>query len=177
MKVFGRKDVYLSDMSRLAVYKTEIVLPVRPRPDPRTGTLNIPRDSLSLDILRLALEKTARDHGGAVCFGPEAFYYDCEGLRHPALFSLHTADFVRGIGINIAADGRLTFAYDASPPGELVGKFNAQPQVAEQICKEIAHNYAVIAVMRAQAKLGFRVGLSQAASRGRKVVLVTGVKP
>jgi hypothetical protein len=31
--------------------------------------------------------------------------------------------------------------------------------------------------MRAQAKLGFRVGLSQTSTQGRKVVLVTGVKP
>jgi len=101
-------------MSRLATYETEIVLPVRPKPDPRTGILNIPKGSLSLDILRLALEKTARDHGGTVFSGPEAFYSDCEGRRHPALFSLHTADFARGIGINIAPDGRLTFAYDAT---------------------------------------------------------------
>ena len=164
-------------MSRLATYETEIVLPVRPKPDPRTGTLNIPKGSLSLDILRLALEKTARDHGGTVFSGPEAFYSDCEGRRHRALFSLHTADFARGIGINIAPDGRLTFAYDASPPEELAGKFNAQPEAAERICKEIAHNYAVIAVMRAQAKLGFRVGLSQANIHGRKAALVTGVKP
>jgi len=173
----GGKGVLISDMSRLATYETEIVLPVRPKPDPRTGTLNIPKDSLSLEIMRLALEKTARDHGGTVFFGPEAFYSDCEGRRYPALFSLHPADFPRGIGINIAPDGRLTFAYDAAPPEELAGKFNAQPEVAQRICKEIAHNYAVIAIMRAQAKLGFRVGLSQTSSQGRKVVLVTGVKP
>lgn len=165
-------------MSRLASYKTEIVIPVRPKPDPRTGVLNIPKDSLCFDVLKRALEKTAKDHGGTVFFGDQAFYFDCEGRRHPSLFSLHTADFPRGLGINLAPDGRLTFIYDAAPADERVGKFTASPEAAARICQEIARNYAVIAVMRAQAKLGFRVSVeSHRTTQGQECVLITGVKP
>lgn len=166
-------------MSRLATYETDIVIPPRqvPRPDPRTGALNIPPHSLCLDALRRALAKVARDHGGVVLYGQKAFYLDCRGQRHPCLIALHTAEFPRGIGLNIAEDGRLTFVYDAAQEGDTAGKFLVRPEVAQRICEEIAKHYATIAVLRAQASLGFQVSVQPIELNGQQAVLVTGVKP
>ncbi len=166
-------------MSRESRYTTGIVIPKRelPRPNPLTGELNIPRGSLCFEILQRALEKVAKDHGGVVSYGPQAFYSDCTGKQHRSLIAIRTGDFPKGIGINIASDGRLSFVYDATPEDELIGKLVSRPEVAQRICDEIARNYAVIAVMRAQAKLGFRVSVEEArTARGQPVVVVSGVR-
>jgi hypothetical protein len=165
-------------MSRQAKYNTDIKIPKRqiPRPNPVTGELNIPRDSVCFEILQRALEKVARDHGGTVAYGPRAYYSDCTGKRNKSLISIRTGDFPRGIGINIAPNGRLSFVYDATPENELIGKLVSRPEVARRICEEIARNYAVIAVMRAQAKLGFRVSVQEAQTPQGQGVVVTGVR-
>ena len=166
-------------MSRVATYQTAIVIPRRqlPRPDPRTGALNIPPHSLCFDALRRALTKVANDHGGIVLYSPEALYIDCRGQRHLCLIAIHTADFPRGIGLNIDEDGRLTFVYDGAREGDAAGKFLVQPEVAQRICDEIAKHYATIAVLRAQASLGFQVSVQPLNLPGQQAVLVTGVKP
>lgn len=165
-------------MSRESSYSTGIVIPKRelPRPNPVTGELNIPKDSVCFEILQRALEKAAKDHGGVVTYGPQAYYSDCTGRQHRCLMAIRTGDFPKGIGINIAPDGRLSFVYDATPEDELIGKLVSRPEVARRICDEIARNYAVIAVMRAQAKLGFRVSVQEArTTQGQPVVVVRGV--
>jgi len=154
------------------------VIPKRqiPQPNPVTGELNIPKDSVCFEILQKALEKVAKDHGGIVSYGPHAYYSDCTGKQNKCLMSIRTGDFLKGIGINIAPDGRLSFVYDATPEEELIGKLVSRPQVAQRICDEIARNYAVIAVMRAQAKLGFQVSVQEAqTTQGQPVVVVRGV--
>lgn len=164
-------------MSREVTYSTDIVIPKRqiPQPNPVTGELNIPKDSVCFEILQKALEKVARDHGGIISYGPNAYYTDCTGRQNKCMISIRTGDFLQGIGINIAPDGRLSFVYDATPEEELIGKLVSRPEVAQQICDEIARNYAVIAVMRAQAKLGFQVSVQEArTSQGKELVVVTG---
>lgn len=164
-------------MSRLAYYETSIVIPQRlePRPDLRHWTLHI-QENPCFDILQRALAKVAQDHGGTLLYGADAFYLDCRGHRHPCLIALHTADFPRGIGLHLTPQGRLAFAYDAAEEGETAGKFLVRPEVAQRICQEIAKHYVTIAVMRAQAKLGFRVSVQPLQPGGQEVV-VQGVKP
>lgn len=163
-------------MSRLAYYETSIVIPPRPEPRPvlRQGALNI-QESPCFELLRRALAKVAQDHGGTVLYGANAFYLDCRGQKHPCLIALHTADFPRGIGLHVNPQGRLVFVYDAAEEGETAGKFLVRPEVAQNICDEIAKHYVTMAVMRAQAKLGFRVSV-QPARPGAPEVLVQGVK-
>lgn len=164
-------------MSRLAYYETSIVIPPRPEPRPllRQGALNI-KESPCFELLRRAVAKVAQDHGGTALCGSDAFYLDCRGQRHPCLIALHTADFPRGIGLQVNPQGRLVFAYDAAGEGETAGKFLVRPEVAQKICDEIAKHYVTMALMRAQAKLGFRVSV-QPVQPGAQEVVVQGVKP
>jgi len=163
-------------MSREVTYSTDIVIPKRqiPQPNPVTGELNIPKDSVCFEILQKALAKVAKDHSGIVSYAPHAYYSDCTGRQHKCLMSIHTGNFLKGIGINIAPDGQLSFVYDATPEEELIGKLVSRPEAAQRLCDEIAKNYAVIAVMRAQAKLGLQVSVQEVRASQGPLVVVTG---
>lgn len=142
-------------MSRISSYRTTIAVP-------RTQQANI-KGSPCFDILQKALEKVARDRGGQLVQS----YLDSDGREYKCLIGVKTKDFHRGIGINIAADGRVVFSYDA---------YNKE-EVAKAICDEITQNYVVIAVMRAQQKHGFRLQEPQVLQKpgGIKHVKIVGV--
>jgi len=142
-------------MSRISSYRTTIAIP-------RTQQANI-KGSSCFDILQKALEKVAQDRGGRLTYS----YLDSDGREHECLIGVKTRDFPRGIGINIAADGKIVFSYDAYDKVE----------VAKAICDEITQNYVVIAVMRAQQRHGFRLQEPQFLQKpgGIKHVKVVGL--
>ena len=151
-------------MSLETRYRTEIRIP---RTQLVSSAANLRErvrpDSPCFDILRKAMEKVVRDRGGVL----DQTYSDNEGRKKDWVLAVRTADFLRGIGVSIEQDGRVIFLYDAYGDTQGIGK---------AICDEVTQNYAVIAVMRAQSKHGFRVRVTEtAASVGKKRVVVTGV--
>jgi len=122
------------------------------------------KEAPCLEILRLAMEKVVRDRGGRL----DNTFTDNEGNTKRCLISVRTDDFQRGVGADIEDDGRLVFRYDAYGDSKGTGR---------RICREINHNYNVIAVMRAQKRLGFNVTVEdRKTTTGRKVTTVRGVR-
>jgi hypothetical protein len=141
-------------MSMTARYKTEIKIP---QPQLAQLRANV-RGVACMEIMRLALEKIARERQGALAEG----YADCNGKLHPCLTGIKTPRFSRGIGISIAADRRVRFEFDRQ---------GANIAEAEAICRDVARAYAVIAIMRVQQQHGYRVSVEQEtpADSGRSV--------
>ncbi len=160
-------------MSRAVTYNTEIVVPQPQIPKPQiiTGALNIKEkvieSSHCLQLLKAALDKVVRDHGGHL----DEVITDCNGLRRVCLLAVRTDDFPRGVGVEVGADGSVRFVYDAQPDGGRAAA-DAQPSVAERICREIARNYATLAIRQAMQLQGFRT----AERVDGKRVIVEGVK-
>lgn len=147
-------------MSLEANYSTEIVVPKTQLVSFHGNLLESP----CLDVLRLAMERVIRDRGGKI----DISYTDNEGKIIKCLLSVRTEDFQRGVAAFIENDGRVVFRYDAYGDSKGIGK---------AICDEIRQNYNVVAVMRAQKKLGFNVNYEDRKTvSGRKVVTVTGVR-
>lgn len=147
-------------MSLEASYSSDVVVPKTQMASFR-GNL---KASPCMEILRLALAKVVKDRGGSL----DTSYTDNEGKKTDCLISVRTADFQRGVGAFIENDGRLTFRYDAYGDARGLGK---------AICEEINQNYNVIAVMRAQKRLGFNVETqTRKTVSGTRVVTVTGVR-
>lgn len=160
-------------MSRQVTYDTEIVVPQPQVPQPQiiTGVINIKEkvieSSRCLQLLKAALDKVVRDHGGH----RDEVITDCNGLRRICLLAVRTDDFPRGVGVDVGADGRVRFIYDAQPEGTR-GAGSAQPALAKRICREIARNYTTLAILQAMQLQGFRT-----AERGDgERVIVEGVK-
>lgn len=146
-------------MSIEASYTTDIVVP-KTQMVSFQGNL---KESPCVEILRLAMENVIKERGGRL----DTSYTDNEGKITKCLISLITNDFQKGVGVNIEADGRVVFRYDAYGNGGTKGK---------AICEEINQNYAVIAVMRAQKRLGFNVDAETKKTSIGKVVTVVGVR-
>src|SRR4030042_497332 len=147
-------------MSLEASYSTDIVVPKTQLVSFR-GNL---KESPCMEILKLAMGKVINESGGKL----DDSYTDNEGKIIKCFLSLRTNDFQRGVGAFIEADGKVMFRYDAYGDGKGTGK---------AICDEISQNYNVIAVMRAQKRLGFNVSaVARKTSTGQKVVTVTGVR-
>lgn len=122
------------------------------------------KEAPCFEILRLAMEKVVRDRGGRL----DNTFTDNEGNTKKCLISIRTDDFQRGVGADIEDDGRLVFRYDT---------YGDKKEVGSSIYKEINHNYNVIAIMRAQKRLGFNVTVEdRRTSTGRKVTTVKGVR-
>lgn len=147
-------------MSLEASYSTDIVVP-KTQLVSFHGNLE---ESPCMYILRLAMEKVIEEKGGRL----DTSYTDNEGKTIRCLLSVRTNDFQRGVGANVEADGRVVFRYDAYGDAGSKGK---------AICDEISQNYNVIAVMRAQKRLGFNVDAkARKTSSGQRVVTVVGVR-
>ncbi len=147
-------------MSIVASYKTTIRLP-KTQLEARQGNI---KETPCFDILRLAMKKVIKDRGGKI----DSTYTDNEGKNRECLISARTAGFRRGVGATVEKDGRLTFLYDS---------YGDSRAIAGDICDEINHNYNVIAVMRAQKKLGFNVRIEDEKSNSKgKITTLTGVR-
>lgn len=147
-------------MSLEASYSTEIVVPQTQLVSFRSNM----KESPCMNILRLSMEKVIKDRGGRL----DTSYTDNQGLRINVVLSVRTTDFERGVGAVVETDGKVVFRYEAY--GDSNGRGKA-------ICDEISQNYNVIAVMRAQKRLGFNVNISERkTSSGTKVVTITGVR-
>ncbi len=144
-------------MSLQRSYRTKIVLP---RTRLVQGTLNVP-DTPATKLLRDAMEKAAKDHGGSL----ESAYHDCLGKMHRCWLAVRTPAFKRGVGVRFGAEGQVFFSYDAEAPAggqtaELIGQapfLSDRVEVAEELCREIAHHYAVLAVVAVMRSLGCTV--------------------
>jgi len=151
-------------MSLETSYKTAIVIP---KTQLVSSAANIKEgirpDSPCLEILRKAMELVVKKRGGVF----DTAYSDNEGKRKECFLAVRTGDFPRGVGIQVEPDGRLMFLYDA---------YGDRRGVGRDICDEITQNYAVIAVMLAQSKHGFRVEVAEVpVGKSKKRVLVKGV--
>lgn len=150
-------------MSEIAEYRTEIRFP------PTRPTRLVARDagikgSPCHEILKLALEKVIRDHGGALSHS----YLDNAGRTHKVLMAVCPENFHSGIGVQIQQDGRVTFHYDT---------YARDAQNAEQVCREIRQTYTTIALLRSLNALGFSVeAYDRPLSPAQKVVLISGKK-
>ena len=147
-------------MSLESSYTTEIRIP---QVQMTTHAANI-QENPCLEILKMAMEKVARDHKGRI----DSYYSNNRGERIGCFLSVHTPDFPYGVGAIIEDDGRVTFHYDA---------YRDKHSLGEKISNEINQNYVVIAVMKAQQRLGFHITLkeNQNSSR-RKTVNIVGIK-
>jgi hypothetical protein len=147
-------------MSLQASYSTDIVVP-------KTQLVSFQgnmKESPCMNIMELAMKKVIEARGGKL----DISYTDNEGKITGCLISVRTNDFPQGVGANIEADGRVVFRYDAYGDSGSKGK---------AICEEISQNYNVIAVMRAQKRLGFNVDAKvRKSSSGQRVVTVVGVR-
>jgi hypothetical protein len=143
-------------MSMTARYKTEIVIP-KPQVALLQGNVKgVP----CMEIIRLAFDKIAREREGTITDG----YQDCAGKHHRCIMGLRTKALPRGLGVTVAADGRLRFEFDRQ---------DANLAEAEAICRDIARAYAVIAIMRVQKQHGYHVSIEREIcdSRGRNVLI------
>jgi hypothetical protein len=147
-------------MSLEARYRTEIVVPRAQLVQREGNFLETPCG----DLLRRALDKVARDHHGQLARS----YADTEGRTRPVLLALRTVECPLGLGVDVDADGRVVFRYDAR--GNDVAS-------AQRLCEAITQTYAVLAIMRAQARHGFQVSVEERpAAAATKQVVVRGVR-
>jgi hypothetical protein len=117
-----------------------------------------------MEIMRLAVEKIASEHQGTVTDG----YRDCAGKDRRCIMGLRTPRLPRGLGVTVAADGRVRFEYDRQ---------GADGAEADAICQDIARAYAVIAIMRVQKQHGYQVTVEQdTAVAGGRAVKIAAVK-
>jgi hypothetical protein len=143
-----------------ARYKTEIVIPKPQVAQLQANVKGVP----CMEIMRLALEKIAKERQGTVTDG----YQDCAGKDHRCILGLRTPRLSRGLGITVAANGRVRFEYDRQ---------GANMAEAEAICRDIARAYAVIAIMRVQNQHGYQVSVEQEMSVGSgRTVKIIAVK-
>jgi len=141
-------------MSLTASYRTEIVIPKPQLAQFQANVKGVP----CLEIMRLAVEKIARERNGMVTDG----YEDCAGKRHRCILGLRTQRLPRGLGVSVASNGRVRFEYDRQ---------GADMAEAEAISQDLARAYAVIAMMRVQKQRGYQVTVERESSdvRGRTV--------
>ena len=138
-------------MSLTASYRTEIVIPKPQLAQFQANVKGVP----CLEIMRLAVEKIARERNGMVTDG----YEDCAGKRHRCIMGLRTQRLPRGLGVTVTTDGRVRFEYDRQ---------GADMAEAEAISQDLARAYAVIAIMRFQKQHGCQVSIERESSGPRR---------
>jgi len=147
-------------MSLTAAYRTEIVIPKPQLAQLQANVKGVP----CMEIMRLAVEKIARERNGTVTDG----YVDCRGKAHRCIMGLRTEALPRGLGVTVASDGRVRFEYDRQ---------EADAAKAEAICRDIARAYAVIAIMRVQRQHGYQVSIERESSEARgRTVQISAVR-
>ena len=147
-------------MSVTRSYTPEIVIP-QPQITACNGNL---RGTLCMEIMQRALEKIAGERHGQVTTS----YRDCRGQDHPVVLAISSPQLPKGLGIDVEPSGKVIFRFDAQ---------GADRRAAELLCRDISRAYAVIAVLRAQNRLGYSVRVSgeEQTDTGRRV-LTTGVR-
>lgn len=147
-------------MSLTADYETEIRVP---QPQLRAAQGNV-RGLPCIGIMRQALETIAREQGGSVTED----YEDCNGKRTSCVIGLKTAQFPRGVGVDITPEGKVVFRYDEE---------GGIAPVAKSLCDDVCRVYATIAVLHAQKKLGYRVSARDVSdAAGRKQVVISATR-
>jgi hypothetical protein len=146
-------------MSVEGSYRTRIVVP-KAQITARQGNI---KGTPCFHILAGAIQKVLKDRGG---FTSDT-YLDCTSKGQKCLIAARTDDFPAGVGIKINGEGRVMFHYDGSLD---------KNGVAQQICHDIAHNYATIAIIYAQKALHYNVSVEEKLREGNKVTVITGVK-
>ena len=147
-------------MSLTASYRTEIVIP---KPQLVSSKGNI-KGTPCMEILCLAMEKVRREHQGEMTAG----YRDCRGRNHQAIIGVKTASLPNGIGVNVTTEGRVVFEYDRE---------GANAHEAEALCRDVSRAYAVIAVLRAQNRLGYNVTeKEECLPDGSRQVIISSVR-
>lgn len=147
-------------MSVTRSYTPEIVIP-QPQITACQGNL---LGTPCMEIMQRALAKVAGERGGRLTTS----YKDCQGREHPVLLGVSTSELPNGLGIEVERSGKVVFRYDAQ---------GANPQAAAALCRDISRAYAVIAVLRAQNRLGYSVQVTgeEATPSGRRVQ-TTGIR-
>lgn len=115
-----------------------------------------------MEIMRLAMNKIAEEHGGRLT----DHYLDCQNKRHGVDLAIHTPGLPRGIGMVIdRRSGQVSFHFESR---------DANQREAEAICRDVARAYSVIAILRATQRLGYSVDVTEdsATNRGRRVQTV-----
>ncbi len=141
-------------MSVTRSYTPEIVIP-QPQITACQGNI---RGTPCMEIMQRALAKIASEHSGQVTTS----YRDCRGVERPVVLGLSTPQLPKGLGVDVEKSGKVVFRYDAE---------GADRRVAESLSRDVARAYAVIAVLRAQNKLGYSVQVSgeETTATGRRV--------
>lgn len=117
-----------------------------------------------MSIMRQALEAITREQGGLIT----ETYDDCNGNRRACIMALKTPQFPRGVGIDIASEGKVIFRYDEE---------GGVAPVARSLCDDVCRVYATIAVLHAQKKLGYRVSTRDVTEPGgRKKVIISATR-
>jgi len=141
-------------------YKTQIVVP-KPQLAQLRGNI---KDIPCLEIMRLAMEKVARERDGVIT----DHYGDCSGSQHDCLLALRTERLPRGLGVDVDAQGQVEFKFD---------KQSADTAAAQAICRDIARAYAVIAIMRVQRQHGYNVSIKREDGTAQgKTALISAVR-
>lgn len=136
-------------MSLTTTYRTQIVIP---RPELAREAGNI-QGTPCLEILGLAVSKVAEERGGDRRPG----YTDCNGVLHRCAHAVATPTLPGGLGVVIDGAGRVAFEHDRRLGGT---------EEARAIAADIARAYAVIAVLRAQHRLGYAVRIERESPSG-----------
>jgi hypothetical protein len=146
-------------MSEIVSYKTTIKIPSLARRTSLTASIldQEPRTAL----LKRALELLAEDHGGRVV----STIRDCDGQTIPCLMGVETRELPRGLGVAVAPDGRLSFAYDAH--GDELGW-------GPRLAGEFQANYNALALQLALKAMNLEVTVQEIRHRGQRFLQVEG---
>jgi len=146
-------------MSEHASYDTYIYIPPLPRTNLVSKNAGLETNP-NLDTLRAIIQKVAKSRGGRV----SNRYEDNAGAGHRVWTAIETPDFPRGVGINMSGDGTVLFQYDTLCGNE---------STAKEICAEVKQGYVVVKLLRALAKLGFRVETREqvSSSDGKSIII------
>ena len=141
-------------MSVTRSYTPEIVIP-QPQITACQGNI---RGTPCMEIMQRALAKIAAERGGQLTTS----YRDCRGQEHSVVLGISTPQLPKGLGIDVERTGKVVFRYDAE---------GADRREAEALSRDVARAYAVIAVLKAQNKLGYSVQVSgeETTPTGRRV--------
>jgi hypothetical protein len=114
----------------------------------------------SFQLLKRSLEIVAQEHSGTLT----NYVIDSLGRKTTCDLAITTADFSRGVGINIDKNtGEVTFLYD---------QYGGYGQLARKITEEITQNYVAIALIRGMKALGYKV--KEEVSKQRETVVLVG---
>lgn len=101
-----------------------------------------------IQLLVRSLQLLAEDYGGNVVYQIQ----DVDGQDIPCLIGVKTPDLPQGFGIQVEADSRLSFVYDAYGDAKGLGK---------RLAGEIQANYNALALKRSLSAMGYQVNVQE----------------